>query len=551
MPAANFKRFPRNAGNQQKGAAFLVMLVIMIVGISAFLISSLSSISVKNERDSRTADVLVQAKEALIGYAVSDANRPGEIPCPDINNDGSADYAGGAGFPCSSLIGRLPWRTLGLPDLRDASGERLWYTVSEPFHAGDDAVLNSDTPGNYPADMISVSGNVVANNVIAIVFAAGQPLASATQNRSAANENDHAHYLESVATFPTSFQSLTPNDSGSGDYTYNDRMLLITHDDLMPLVEYRIVREAKQCLDEYAASDTTNHNYPWPGKISNNDYTSYYNASYILFGRLPIRPNVFTTNPVALQLIDDLFALQIALNAYESNVTTATRTALDAAGDTLKDYADCIDDGDPGCTGSPIHGSTADDAKSAGDRAQDLAEAPPTSTVAAVQSKIDETIDGLISDGVISHASTSMPIFWTNCPLLAAPSNAYAPADYWDDWKAQLFYQVANNCRPYWGTCSATGGNLEVNGSGNPYAGTGTYRASVILSRKILGTQVRPNTTTSNYLESTNIQIETDTTPNPFVTYKKTDAGYATVNDLVACIDGYHSTNFNPAAKCK
>ncbi len=27
-------------------------------------------------------------------------------------------------------LGRLPWKTLGLPDLRDAFGERLWYAVS-------------------------------------------------------------------------------------------------------------------------------------------------------------------------------------------------------------------------------------------------------------------------------------------------------------------------------------------------------------------------------------------------------------------------------------
>src|SRR5690606_298057 len=27
-------------------------------------------------------------------------------------------------------LGRLPWKTLGLPDLRDGHGERLWYAVS-------------------------------------------------------------------------------------------------------------------------------------------------------------------------------------------------------------------------------------------------------------------------------------------------------------------------------------------------------------------------------------------------------------------------------------
>jgi hypothetical protein len=32
-------------------------------------------------------------------------------------------------------LGRLPWKTLGLPDLRDGDGERLWYAVSSATRA--------------------------------------------------------------------------------------------------------------------------------------------------------------------------------------------------------------------------------------------------------------------------------------------------------------------------------------------------------------------------------------------------------------------------------
>ncbi|MFH0935201.1 MAG: hypothetical protein V1879_08350 [Pseudomonadota bacterium] len=549
MSYAGFKHAVRHPDSNQRGAAFVVMLVVLVLGVSAILIGSLNSLAAKNGRDAKAADALAQAREALIGYAVSDENRPGEMPCPDIDNDGSSilgvEYPGGAGFPCASLIGRLPWKTLGLPDLRDAAGERLWYAVSDPFHAGDDAVLNSDTTGT-----ISVSGNLVANNVIAIVFSPGRPLPPINQVRSAANENTYSHYLESVLVSPTSFQQLTQNDNSNGSYTYNDHMLLITYNDVMPLVEYRIVREVKTCLDEFASMNPR-QNYPWAAKISENDYFSYYNASYILFGRIPTRPNVFqaANDPDALGFIDRLNVLQIALNNYEDSNTSATRNALDDAGDELADFADGV--------GSPITSGTADNGEDAGDLAQDLAQDPPTSTVIAVQNKIDAALNGLISSGLISHSASnasgySLPTYWSNCPILADPNNGYDPSDYWYDWRSLLFYQVANNCRAYGVTCSAGGGDLTVTGSGNPYPSGNTSRAAVILSRKIIGAQARPSTTTSNYLESTNIQVETDTTPNAFLTYKSTDANFATVNDIVMCVDGYHSSAVvNPAANCR
>ena len=61
---------------------------------------------------------------------------PGYLPCPDPDDDGWAEST------CGSLarhlgqaerLGRLPWKTLGLPDLRDGRGERLWYAVSTRY----------------------------------------------------------------------------------------------------------------------------------------------------------------------------------------------------------------------------------------------------------------------------------------------------------------------------------------------------------------------------------------------------------------------------------
>ena len=118
---------PQPAQARQRGAALMLMLVIVVMGIAAALVGSLSTTALKNARQETTAVALAQAKDALIGRAVSDNNMPGSLPCPDTNDDGSAELL--SGNDCPSYIGRLPWKTLDLPDLRDGSGERLWYAL--------------------------------------------------------------------------------------------------------------------------------------------------------------------------------------------------------------------------------------------------------------------------------------------------------------------------------------------------------------------------------------------------------------------------------------
>ena len=65
-------------------------------------------------------------------------------------------------------IGRLPWRTLGLPDLRDSSGERLWYAVSRQFARNPTCMpncpLTSDTLGQLTVTGIAPATNVVTSN---------------------------------------------------------------------------------------------------------------------------------------------------------------------------------------------------------------------------------------------------------------------------------------------------------------------------------------------------------------------------------------------------
>lgn len=268
----------RSGKTTQRGAALLVMLVIMVMGALAMLVSSFNPSALKSANNETSAAVLAQAKEALLGYAASDATRPGELPCPDINDDGvititgpNADYSGSN---CMSLVGRLPWKTLGLPDLRDAAGERLWYAISDPFHANAPNALNSDTAGT-----LSVSGNISDNNVVAIVFAPGAALSG--QDRSTANQNTYSHYLESVVTAYTAFNLSTTDDVLGGNYTYNDQMSLITRDNLFRAVEKAVASHFKN------AQVVENYHSTW-GALP------FATASSGRYGLLPINGNAST-----------------------------------------------------------------------------------------------------------------------------------------------------------------------------------------------------------------------------------------------------------------
>lgn len=300
------------AAAKQRGAVLMVMLVIMVMGIAAILIGSLSSAALQIERDRVTAAVLAQARDALIGYAASvrfagGAERPGDLPCPDTNNDGLAEASCGNASGSTGQVlrlGRLPWKTLGLADLRDGSGERLWYAVSNNFkRATRTALLNSDTPGTITVR--DSSGNVLnngstASGAVAVIIAPGDALQrtdkTALQDRSAgginvpenyldiANGEDNANFADGSAT--NGFIQGKAKDS-NGRIILNDQLLAITQDNIMRPIQMRVAGEARLCLADYAAQAQNQGLYPWAAKLNGSTVPSYADVSGTLFGRLP------------------------------------------------------------------------------------------------------------------------------------------------------------------------------------------------------------------------------------------------------------------------
>src|SRR6185436_20415405 len=128
MKTQQVRRRAKTPSALQRGAALIVMLALVGIVAVALVLKVGYAAGDRTGRDTKTALALGQARDALIARAAMDVNRPGSLPCPDTDNDGAAELF--AGVNCPAYVGRLPWRTLGLPDLRDGAGERLWYAVS-------------------------------------------------------------------------------------------------------------------------------------------------------------------------------------------------------------------------------------------------------------------------------------------------------------------------------------------------------------------------------------------------------------------------------------
>lgn len=268
---------------RQRGVAvLLLMLIIVMMGI--YLLTDQKMMNAGGFRQEKTTlSTLVEARDALAGRAVKDENRPGSLPCPDANNDGVADMF--YGNECPSYIGRLPWKTLDLPDLRDGAGERLWYALSRSFRDHPSAEpINSDTKGSLKVFAPDGATDLTqpGSEAVAVIFAPGTAIGNqirdtvvadcpATGTRLGRNLCAN-NYLEAVNCPGSNCRN---NASGSGPYIYgqvmdangkilvNDTLLVVRARDIMPVVEKRVAKELKGLLQAYYAQ---NGYYPYPAK---------------------------------------------------------------------------------------------------------------------------------------------------------------------------------------------------------------------------------------------------------------------------------------------
>jgi len=217
----------------QQGAALLIfMTLIILVAVSA-LLGKLNHTPPDIIRSSKDTGVLAEAKTALLGYAVS-SMPPGQLPCPDYDNDGLADTCTGAG---PIAIGRLPWRDLRLTELRDSHGEKVWYVPAREFESTQ--LVNSGVVGGLSVDTV--------NGIAAVLIAPGESLQG--QNRAAGAQNIASRYLED----DNNNNDVSYVTSATGDF--NDQLTSITDNELLESTGKRVAREIARELRNYYADN--------------------------------------------------------------------------------------------------------------------------------------------------------------------------------------------------------------------------------------------------------------------------------------------------------
>ena len=187
---------------KQQGLAVIVFLALLTTAAAGMAVKAIKNNGNNQiERDKITAAALAQAKEALIGYAVSQTpvTTAAYLPLPDLGTSRNNNIIPGEGTAAANfsgnhknltVIGRLPWRTLNLSPLRDGQGECLWYAVSGSFQNSRQAdVLNWDSLGHLDthtsngtsAGTVSTTGANYTQRPVAIIFSASAILPG--QNR--------------------------------------------------------------------------------------------------------------------------------------------------------------------------------------------------------------------------------------------------------------------------------------------------------------------------------------------------------------------------------
>lgn len=319
---------------RQHGAVLLLAAIAVLAAMAAFLAMTLSAQGMSARRDRISERSLAAAREALIAYAASRPINasvgPGYLPCPDLDNDGWAEstcgsQSGDSGQ--SQRLGRLPWKSLGVADLRDGSGERLWYAVSSKYKGLLNCAASAACLDMTPAaalGTISVrdpSGTLIhdgtraqaeSGGAVAVIVAPGAPLLRlagseadsgqaqvrecapgecdalgrcVTDPAQRAAPCDPRNYLdrapgaafgdEDNADFVDRNDAAgrTRNRNGfihgpislrDGRIAVNDRLAAVTYLDVMPRIMKRVALEVSSCLRFYGTRPENGGRYPRP-----------------------------------------------------------------------------------------------------------------------------------------------------------------------------------------------------------------------------------------------------------------------------------------------
>jgi hypothetical protein len=310
---------------RQRGAALLALAALLVLGTTWVLVSAFSVAPRSAANAAYNARVLAEAKAALIAWVAANAleaaeANPGRLPCPQAWGDVGSANEGRAAGSCANPIGWLPWRTLGLPALLDASGRQVWYVVSPGWHlpkSGATLRINSNTPAALTLD---------GRPAIALLIAAGPALAAApnaaqlaagctarAQSPALRVPPNPRDYLECYGA--NALRSGVPDNAANP--VFNDQVVAISAADLLPALEAAIAKRIERDIvpplkSVYATaawgSSAAHPVFPFAAPFANPGTSSFQGAAGAFQGLLPFNETRDCSGPRCLPGLVDYAA---------------------------------------------------------------------------------------------------------------------------------------------------------------------------------------------------------------------------------------------------
>jgi hypothetical protein len=230
----------------QCGVALIALVALLAGAFASVVVQTFGrSLGSRAEKAAASALALAEGKRALLAYVAHYAARsshqvPGRMPCPEPLAPAEGKEGFAAALGCNSntqtYVGRLPWRTLGIAQLRDGAGEPLWYVLGPGFRT---PPINFDSVGGLTLD-------AATHAAVALLIAPGVPLDTLLDPGSPPPGCSRTR--QSALRYPTPFVAFDPaqflecGNTGASYETrpasqwFNDQVLAVTAADLMTAI---------------------------------------------------------------------------------------------------------------------------------------------------------------------------------------------------------------------------------------------------------------------------------------------------------------------------
>jgi hypothetical protein len=252
---------------RQRGVALILLITVLVIGVVWYTVGALGKAApTAADREIITGHALERAKQALLAYVAQYASRrttiePGQMPCPEFLSSIGTSSQGQAGTSCSNAsptVGRLPWETLGIDEVRDGYGEPIWYVLSPGFRS---APINFGTPGQ-------LTYNANPNAAVALLIAPGPALNTqsdpATPPAGCSKVNQQVSTRNTASLNPQNFLECG-NDAGNNTIVgtspwTNDRVIPVTAAEwaraIAGPVADRLQREVAPALNDWRTTES-------------------------------------------------------------------------------------------------------------------------------------------------------------------------------------------------------------------------------------------------------------------------------------------------------